>query len=1153
MSDKPTIRVFISSPDDVRPERLIAQRIVARLDREFAYHLRVEAVLWERAPLVATYHFQDPRNIPAPRSADIVVVILWSRLGVLLPEGQFRGALSGRAVTGTEWEFEDALAGARERGMPHLLLYRKDADPVIGLRNRAAAQERIAQLERVEEFVTHWLRATDSESFTGAFATFTNTAVFEQQLFDHLHQLLVRRAGAYAGAVTIRWHEPPFRGLLSFEFEHAPVFFGRTRARNELREILARQQASGHAFVLVLGASGSGKSSLVKAGLLPDLKLRGMIGPVALCRHAVMRPSGVADDLVGGLAKAILSASGLPELAELHCPAERLAGLLREAPNQAALPIEQGLAAAGVSEALTEIADARLVLIVDQLEELFTIERVDPEDRRHFVAALDALSRSGFVWIIATMRSDFFHWLEALPELVKLAPIESRFLLLPPDDAELGQIIRQPAHESGLRFEIDPQSEIGLDEAIRQEAARNPAALPLLSFLLDQLWVRRDAQSGMLTFSAYRALGGFEGALATRAEEIFQALPQEVQASFSQLIRALVTITSDAAAQPTARVVPLSSFPENTDVGRLARAFLAPDARLVVADSDGDVGVIRIAHEAIISSWPRAEDEVAANWQDLQRRARVEAAASLWLAEGRPEARLLAPGLPLSEAIDLLEHGKDTIDQEVIAFIEASVSLHKARLQNRLARREEISRVSALHEFRNLQRNRFYLRTPGQRAALILLMITLIMCGLDPVPLHEMRARTFDMAQRLWPRGEAADPVLIVAIDEESLAAKGQWPWPRTLVADLVRRIAAGRPDVLGIDILFAEPDRFSPQLIAESLPGLPPEAAAALARLPANDALLGAAIATVPTVLVTNPFQQVIPRPAGPQLFTTPVRDQGSDPRPFLFKYPTLIQNRPEITRGAVAEGVGAVVPDRGGIVRRLPLAVLAEGRLVPGFAAEVVAVARKQPSVVVTTGAHGVERVAAADVVAPTDARGQAILNFAPSEMRYFSATDVLDPAFDSTQFAGHVVLLGVTGLGIVDQKQTPLGLMENVHLHAQLIDAMRAGSLLRLPTGGVWTELTLALLAGIVPIFLLRYETPALAAGIALGMVLLLLAGEFAFFRLAHVIIDGVCPALSAILTFGVMLGGNLYAAERAKRRAETSITRVVNAFEEYMSDT
>jgi len=344
----PTIRIFISSPADVRPERLKAEQIVARLDREFAYHFHVEAVLWEREPLVAAHHFQDAENIPQPRGMNIVVVILWSWLGVLLPQDKFSGALSERPVTGTEWEFEDALAGARATGgTPDLLLYRKTAEPVSSLGDRKALDERLAQLDLVEDFIGRWFRAEGGgEGFTAASHSFATATEFEEKLYEHLRALLERRAGAAAEGVAIHWHEAPYRGLLSFDFEHAPVFFGRTRARNELRELLARREAAGSAFVLVLGASGSGKSSLVKAGLLPDLMLPGMIGWVGLVRWGVLRPSDTSGDPLDGLAAAILSATALPELAGLQYTPEQLGTLLRSAPAQAVLPIRQGLAAA---------------------------------------------------------------------------------------------------------------------------------------------------------------------------------------------------------------------------------------------------------------------------------------------------------------------------------------------------------------------------------------------------------------------------------------------------------------------------------------------------------------------------------------------------------------------------------------------------------------------------------------------------------------------------------------------------------------------------------------------------------------------------------------------------------------------------------------
>src|SRR5205085_7201826 len=164
------------------------------------------------------------------------------------------------------------------------------------------------QLDMVQDFLGRWFRSADDRGFTAALHSFATTVEFEEQLYEHLRALLERRAGAPTVGVAIRWHEAPFRGLRSFEYEHAPVFFGRTRSRNELRELLARREAASHAFVLVLGASGSGKSSLVKAGLLPDLRLPGMIGQVGLVRWGLLRPSDARGDLLDALAAAILSA-----------------------------------------------------------------------------------------------------------------------------------------------------------------------------------------------------------------------------------------------------------------------------------------------------------------------------------------------------------------------------------------------------------------------------------------------------------------------------------------------------------------------------------------------------------------------------------------------------------------------------------------------------------------------------------------------------------------------------------------------------------------------------------------------------------------------------------------------------------------------------
>jgi len=732
MTDVKLLRVFISSPSDVRPERLIAERVVRRLGREFAYHLRVEPVMWEREPLVASHQFQE--KITPPRETDIVVVILWSRLGLSLPVDKFLGPLSGKPVTGTEWEFEDALKANRERKLPDLLMYRKKAPVTGSFEDEEIVRQQLVQKRLVEDFVKCWFIDQNTQSFTAAFREFTDASAFEEMLETHLRELLKKRLTKPNDEVVptgIRWYQgSPFRGLLSFELEHASVFFGRTRACNELRELLARQIERGSAFVLVVGASGSGKSSLVKAGLLPELKLQGMVGRVALVRHAVFRPSQGEGDLLARLATAILSLTALPELTSLQCDHDSLKQLLRDAPAQAKLLIRQGLTMASQTAELTEIAQARLVIVVDQLEEVFTLDAVTQNERQAFVAALEALAKSGLVWVIATMRSDFFDRLEKLPQLLALSSGEARYVLAPPEPQEIAQIIRQPAREAGLSFDVDENRALALDEAIRQTAARDPGALPLLSFLMDQLWQRRS-NTGVLTFDAYNKLGGLEGALGRRAEEVFAAQPPEVQAALPIVLRALVTVGEGAKATACARAAPISMFPEGTPARALIKAFLHPEARLLVADGDAETahprtrdgqdhndekadaplpeedqasvllrqktppGVdgqprrqtggaqLRVAHEALLSHWPRAKDQIAADSRDLELLGRLENGAARWRESDKKhrDSLVLPRGLPLTEGLDLVRRWGAELADDVTEFVRQSRRVARRRLR----------------------------------------------------------------------------------------------------------------------------------------------------------------------------------------------------------------------------------------------------------------------------------------------------------------------------------------------------------------------------------------------------------------------------------------------------------------------------------------
>jgi serine phosphatase RsbU (regulator of sigma subunit) len=429
-------------------------------------------------------------------------------------------------------------------------------------------------------------------------------------------------------------------------------------------------------------------------------------------------------------------------------------------------------------------------------------------------------------------------------------------------------------------------------------------------------------------------------------------------------------------------------------------------------------------------------------------------------------------------------------------------------------------------------------RQPGRRIASAVLVLALMVYTADPFVVQETRLRGFDVMQRLWPVSTRASKVEIVAIDEASLRREGQWPWPRTRIADLVRRIAAGRPLVLAVDITFPEIDRFSPPELARTVRDLPAPAVESLARLPPSEDQLAAAFAEVPTVLGVAPTNEAVAPSTWPAR-VAPVRQFG-DPTAFLTAYSSIIRSRPEISRTARSEAAITEEADADGLVRAVPLLSLAQGRLLPALGLEAVRIAGMVRAITVTTGPGGIESVGLDEVSLPTDSRGRARLHLAyPRDP--VSAATVLDTDFDVSRFAGKIVLLGVTGWGIIDLKRTPLGQTQGVDIHAQLIDAILSGSLLHRPPAASLVEIAALLLAGLVMIGAVRYDSPAPATAVALGIAAGLVGGEFALFRFAGWLVDAVYPAIAMLLAFGVMLGGHLRAAQAARRRLAEELER------------
>jgi len=643
-----TFRIFLSSPGDVAEERLIARRVIDRLGSEFNGRVRIEPVFWEHEPLVASASFQD--QLPHPADAHAAICVLWSRLGTRLP-ASFRKPDGKHYESGTEFEFEDALSGYRRHGRPALLVYRKTAPPLLDADDDAQSLERLRQKQALDAFVRRWFHDETDGTLRAAFHPFADVAQFEELIDVHLRKLIARTFPEAVGAArtdVATWrHESPFRGLEAFDFEHAPVFFGRTAAIGEMIAALRRQDAADRPFLLVIGASGSGKSSVVRSGLLPVLTQPGVIEGIAEWRRVELRPRDRRDDLCA---------------------------LLEESLGEAAAAAPP---------------DRRTVLVIDQFEEVFADERIGHAERERFFARLAQVTASRKVWTIATLRSDFYPRCVEHGTLVALKAGDGQYDLRAPTPAEIGQIIRLPAAAAGLRFETRVDGGEGLDEVLRDEAARSPEALPLLEFALEELYLRR-ASDGTLTFAAYHDIGGVEGALARRAEAVFMALPEATRESLSSVLRRLISATTTGAGAFSRRSAALDEFPAGPQWD-LVHALI--EARLCVSELGNDARpVVSIAHEALLRHWPRVRDWLGENRDLLRARARLAANAERWEQESRRADLLLAAGRSLEEAASVAAAGMELTPSEV-ALIEASQA--RAR-RARLARNSAVAGLAVL-------------------------------------------------------------------------------------------------------------------------------------------------------------------------------------------------------------------------------------------------------------------------------------------------------------------------------------------------------------------------------------------------------------------------------------------------------------------------
>jgi adenylate cyclase len=448
----------------------------------------------------------------------------------------------------------------------------------------------------------------------------------------------------------------------------------------------------------------------------------------------------------------------------------------------------------------------------------------------------------------------------------------------------------------------------------------------------------------------------------------------------------------------------------------------------------------------------------------------------------------------------------------------------------------------------------------GPRLLYILIVGTVIIAALvlrvwDPDPVARLRALAFDTFQRISPRTfDPATPVRIVDIDEDSLKAIGQWPWPRTVLANLVDKLAAGGAAAIGLDIVFPEPDRMSPAnalrswLKSDSLQALKEE----IDRLPSNDQVFAEAIGKAPVVLgfVASPQGTSIPETKAAFAYG------GDDPKLFAPYYPGAAASLKELQDNAQGTGSLNWIPEHDQIIRRMPMVTRVGETLYPSFAADLLRLAQGASTYVVkSSGASGesafgektgIINVRVGDFEVPTEADGQMWIRFTPeSKERYLPAWKVLNGEIPADEIAGRILIVGTSAAGLLDLRATPLEpSVPGVSLHAQAIEQIVQGTFLERPDFATTGELIYVLALGTLIAFLI-YRLGALGGAVVCGIAIAAVVGIswYAFKELGW-LVDPIYPA---IVLAAIYLAGTLVVFLRTERERN----RVRHAFSHYMA--
>jgi len=430
---------------------------------------------------------------------------------------------------------------------------------------------------------------------------------------------------------------------------------------------------------------------------------------------------------------------------------------------------------------------------------------------------------------------------------------------------------------------------------------------------------------------------------------------------------------------------------------------------------------------------------------------------------------------------------------------------------------------------------------------LSLLVVLLAIRVWDPRPLEELRLRSFDFFQTTSPRDSAVRPVVIVDIDESSLSAFGQWPWPRTILADLLTRLYEWQAAAIAFDVIFPEPDRSSLNEAVKHFRDLDDDTRGRLLHLPSNDEVFAQAIGRGNVVLGQAGINAFHPRSLEKPPETA-FATVGPDPSPYLIAFPYILRNLPKLEQAAVGHGLISIRTERDGMVRRVPIVMQAEDKIVPALTLDLLRVATGSSTIMIRTDESGIQSVAVPGLELPTDRNGRIWVYFGPHDKaRFVSAKDVVEGNVAPERFAGKLVLVGTSAIGLLDVKTTPvLSAMPGVEVHAQLLEAALTNSLLVAPSYAIVVEMIGALIGGGVLALLAPAASVLMLFASAALAAAAFVAASWILFSRYQMLFDATFPLIATLSVYmSMVLMG--YFREQLDRR------RIRSAFAQYLSPT